>query len=281
MPADADTHAVTLQLHRPSRQGQRFHVQGELKDDVTFTRAGADNRPFDESRHTTHAVFAGQAEILEVDDAGNDVKVSYTLSKFTLDRGDDAPPASLPTGVVVIIDGTHGVESRLTFKGKNIPKTMRDVMEQWIREALSVARPGVPSEQEVFAPPANAKPGDKWPMQAEPFVAMLKVFGTQAAPADVSGTVTYVSDSGEAAVVQAEATIRNASYTGDAGGMTDVKSDIQLIHVIQLPHDLSQKVTRMVMASSQKTTATDGEGNRLTFTGSRTLEISQQPESSD
>jgi hypothetical protein len=173
-----------IKIHRPDKAGMKFDVAitSALKREITTTVDGRATRDPEE-------VFAIElkavAEIIEVDEKGRDLKVTYVIEKCVKAAG-EKDEEILPRGKVIT--------AAIGPDGKNTVYTAADgKLTDEQKEALDLVAdlppPNAALADDLYGPKGPQKIGDSWSINSSGMAEDLKRHDYQVKPDSVSGTI--------------------------------------------------------------------------------------------
>jgi hypothetical protein len=173
-----------IRIHRPDKAGMKFDVAitSALKREITTTVEGRATRDPEE-------VFAIElkavAEIIEVDDQGRDLKVTYVVEKCVKAAG-EKDEEILPKGKVIT--------AAIGPDGKNTIYTAADgKLSDEQKEALDLVAdlppPNAALADDLYGPKGPQKIGASWPVNSRAMAEDLKRHDYQVKPDAVGGTI--------------------------------------------------------------------------------------------
>jgi len=182
--AQAAEKEYDIRVHRPDKAGMKFDVSitSALKREVSKTADGQATRDAEE-------VFAVElkavAEIVEVDDKGRDLKVTYVIEKCVKAAG-DKDEEILPKGkVITAAIGADGKQTVYTAAdGK-----LTDVQKEALDLVADLPPPNAALGDELYGPKGPQKIGDSWSVNSAAMAEDLKRHEYQVKPDAVSGTM--------------------------------------------------------------------------------------------
>jgi hypothetical protein len=126
------------------------------------------------------------AEIVEVDDKGRDLKVTYVIEKCVKSAG-EKDEEILPKGTVVTaaIAQSHKDTAYSIADGKKLTEEQKEALDL----VADLPPPNAALADDLYGPKEPQKIGDSWPVNASAMAEDLKRNDFQAKPDAISGTV--------------------------------------------------------------------------------------------
>ena len=173
-----------IRIHRPDKAGMKFDVAitSALKREVTTV---ADGRATRDPEEVFAIELKAVAEIVEVDDKGRDLKVTYVVEKCVKAAGEKDEEV-LPKGKVFTASiGPDGKQTVYTAAdGK-----LTDEQTQALDLVADLPPPNAALADELYGPKGPQKIGATWSVNPEAMAEDLKRHEYQAKPDAISGTV--------------------------------------------------------------------------------------------
>lgn len=173
-----------IKIHRPDKAGMKFDVAitSALKRELTTTIDGRATRDPEE-------VFAielkATAEIIEVDDKGRDLKVTYVIEKCVKASG-DKDEEILPKGkVITAAIGENGKDTVYTLTDGKITEEQKEALDL----VADLPPPNAALADDLYGPKGAQKIGASWSVTAGAMAEDLKRNDFVAKPDAISGTV--------------------------------------------------------------------------------------------
>lgn len=173
-----------IRIHRPDKKGMKFDVAitSALKREVSEI---ADGR----ATHDPEEVFAIElkavAEIVEVDDMGRDLKVTYVVEKCVKAAGENDEEV-LPKGKVFTASiGPDGKQTVYTAADGKLTEEQTQALDL----VADLPPPNAALADELYGPKGPQKIGASWSVSPEAMAEDLKRHEYQVKPDAISGTV--------------------------------------------------------------------------------------------
>ena len=174
-----------IKIHRPDKAGMKFDVAitSALKREMTTTIDGRATRDPEE-------VFAVElkatAEIVEVDDKGRDLKVTYVIEKCVKSAG-EKDEELLPKGTVVTAAIAENQKDTIysIADGKKLTEEQKEALDL----VADLPPPNAALVDELYGPKGAQKIGDSWSVNSGAMADDLKRNDFQAKPDAIGGTV--------------------------------------------------------------------------------------------
>ena len=174
-----------IKIHRPDKAGMKFDVAitSALKREVSTTVDGRETRNPEE-------VFAVElkavAEIVEADEKGRDLKVTYVIEKCVKSAG-EKDEELLPKGkVLTAAIGSDGKQTVYTVAdGKKLTEEQKDAIDL----VADLPPPNAALADELYGPKGAQKIGDSWSVSGSAIAEDLKRNDFVVKPDAISGTV--------------------------------------------------------------------------------------------
>src|SRR5438045_4513780 len=182
--AQAADKEYEIKIHRPDKAGMKFDVAITiaLKREMTTTIEGRATRGPEE-------VFAVElkatAEIVEVDEKGRDLKVTYVIEKCVKAAG-EKDEEILPKGKVFTASiGPDGQKTVYTAADGKLTDEQTEALDL----VADLPPPNAALADELYGPKGPQKIGATWSVNPEGMAEDLKRHEYQAKPDAISGTV--------------------------------------------------------------------------------------------
>jgi len=173
-----------IKIHRPDKAGMKFDVAitSALKREITTTIEGRATRDPEE-------VFAVElkatAQIVEVDDKGRDLKVTYVIEKCVKSAG-EKDEEILPKGTVVTAAiGENAKDTVYSVDGKQLTEEQKEALDL----VADLPPPNAALPDDLYGPKEPQKIGASWSVNASAMAEDLKRNDFMAKPDAISGTV--------------------------------------------------------------------------------------------
>lgn len=173
-----------IRIHRPDKAGMKFDVAitSALKREITTTIDGRATRDPEE-------VFAIElkavAEIIEVDEKGRDLKVTYVLEKCVKAAG-EKDEEILPKGkVITAAIGPDGKQTVYTMADGKLTDEQKEALDL----VADLPPPNAALADDLYGPKDPQKIGASWSVNASAMAEDLKRHDYQAKPDAIGGTV--------------------------------------------------------------------------------------------
>jgi len=179
--ADPD---YAIKIHRPDKAGMKFDVAitSALKREMTTSINGRETPAQEE---VLAVELKATAEIVEVDEAGRDLKVTYVVEKCVKSSG-DKDEEILPRGK--IFTAAVGPDKKKTIFTTPDGKLTDDQSEA-LDLVADLPAPDAALPDELYGPKSRQKIGSSWSVNSSAMAEDLKRHDYQVKPDDISGSV--------------------------------------------------------------------------------------------
>lgn len=173
-----------IRIHRPDKAGMKFDVSitSALKREVATTAEGRTTREAEE-------VFAVElkavAEIIEVDEKGRDLKVTYVIEKCIKSSGDKDEEILAKGKVITAAIGPDGKQTVYTAADGKLSDEQRAALDL----VADLPPPNAALADDLYGPKGAQKIGASWSVKSSAMAEDLKRHDYQAKPDAISGTV--------------------------------------------------------------------------------------------
>ena len=174
-----------VKIHRPDKAGMKFDVAitSALKREITTT---IDGRATREPEEVFAVELKATAEIVEVDEKGRDLKVTYVIEKCVKSAG-EKDEELLPKGTV--ITAAIGQNAKDTDYSTADGKKLTEEQKEAIDLVADLPPPNAALADELYGPKTAQKIGASWSVNSSAMAEDLKRNEFIAKPDAISGTV--------------------------------------------------------------------------------------------
>jgi len=167
IPAFAQKYVVKIE--RNAKVGEKYSHSASGSRSKTTT-AVRDQQVVESETVDYQVQFAAIAEVLEVDEKGQEVKIALTVEKFTKIEGSSLTEL-VPPGKVIIADGNR--ENPYSLQNGSLSKQAQEALGV----VIAVAEPGGLSDDEVFGTTEPKQVGESWALNNTLVAEVMQIEG--------------------------------------------------------------------------------------------------------
>jgi hypothetical protein len=173
-----------VKLQRPAKVGDRCQMDkvGAVSYQMTTTTAGRRSAP---QTRLYGVELKAVATILELDDKGSTIKMSFTVEKCVELNENHAQRQLLPQGSVFTAEFAHGKPLFKLTGG-----TLTDAQRQSLGIIIMPPPRNAPTSDDIYGADKPQPIGGSWPINADALLQRTRPYGMTAKREAVSGTVT-------------------------------------------------------------------------------------------
>lgn len=264
LQARADEKAYDVRIHRPDEKGKKFDVATAAAVRY-WQRQTIGGREQDPTETLLAVELRGRVEVLDVNERGDALKVSWTVEKCTRLYGDEKEEELLPKGAVLFAEAGED-DTKLTFKGGKLTPDK----EYALSLVASLASPNSATSDDLYGVKGKQKVGASWSANAEAIAKDAKRHQREIDPKDVKGTITfkgvkdidgveYVELDGKVAV--AKFMLNDPERKSLPEGFKSTGGETETTFTAHVPTDVNLPHIRFFRVDTWKETA-EGKGGR-------------------
>jgi hypothetical protein len=173
-----------IRIHRPDKAGMKFDVAitSALKREVTTT---IDGRATREPEEVFAIELKATAEIVEVDDKGRDLKVTYVIEKCVKSAGEKDEEILAKGKVITAAIGEDGKQTVYTLADGQLNEAQKEALDL----VADLPPPNAALADELYGPKGPQKIGASWSVNSAALAEDLKRNDFQAKPDAISGSM--------------------------------------------------------------------------------------------
>jgi hypothetical protein len=187
-PATKPAEKYQIQFHRPSKVGDRFHIEavGATRKRTLVSIDGKEGDPIDE---LVGVSVEGVVTVTEVAPSGVETKLTLTIENCVASVGKKQLPL-LPAGTVIGAAWDKGKKgTAFTLDGQAIPADIAELLEL----AVNTSDPESQLDDEIFGSKDKHQVGDSWPINAAAASKEFTRMGIKTKEEDLYGESTVVA----------------------------------------------------------------------------------------